>query len=61
MKQGIAIIYKKKWGFKRGWAFPFSLWIYPIKNAGLSIQKYYHLIEITIYKLNIIITWGDED
>jgi len=39
---------------------PFCLYIYNIKKPSLYINYFWHLLEITIYKINIIIGWGKD-
>jgi len=39
----------------KSWSLPFSVYIYTLKNINFGIKKYYKLIEIGLFKLNIII------
>jgi len=44
------------------WLFPFSLYIYKLNNNyKLEINYYWQLIEITLFKINLIIFWGKEE
>lgn len=36
------------------WILPFSLYMYQIKKIHLSIKIWYKMIEISLFKLNII-------
>jgi ribosomal protein S2 len=59
----LRIIIGKKFGKKIKWLFPFSLYIYTLRNNSykLKINRYWKLFEITLFKINTIIFWGKEE
>jgi len=38
----------------KSWGLPFSLYAYQIKKIHFSIKQYYQLIELSLFKLNIL-------
>lgn len=62
MKNYLRIFIHKKLGrlnINKCWILPFSVYIYTTGILDFNIYNYYQLIEIDIYYIRIILTWGD--
>lgn len=57
VRQKICIAFKLgriKIKIDKSWSLPFSFYIYQFKTARISIDYFYQLFEISLYKVNII-------
>jgi len=62
MKNYLKIFLHNKLGrfsINKCWILPFSVYIYTTGILDFNIYNYYQLIEIDIYYLRFILTWGD--
>lgn len=42
----------------KSWSLPFSLWSYNLKKFHFGVNYYWQVLEISLFKINIIIAWG---
>lgn len=40
---------------KKYWLLPFSIWMYQTKTMDFRIERFYHILEIAFFKLNLLI------